>query len=61
MISSDFLIVIKRDIFKQTGWFFRFPKHHKLDKWAMAAEKRQTCWPKLHIKTEYESQLTTIQ
>ena len=27
---------------------------------AMAAEKRQTCGPKLHIETEYESQLTTI-
>ena len=27
---------------------------------AMAVEKRQTCWPKLHIETEYESQLNTI-
>ena len=27
---------------------------------AMPVEKRQTCWPKPHIETEYESQLTTI-
>ena len=33
----------------------------KLDKWAMAGEKRQTCWPKLHIETEFESQLTAIR
>ena len=27
----------------------------------MAAEKRQTCWRKLHVEAaEYESQLTTI-
>ena len=24
-------------------------------------KKQQTFWPKLHIKTEYESQLTAIQ
>ena len=30
-------------------------------KWAMAGEKRQTCWPKLHIETEFESQLTAIR
>ena len=34
-------------LFKETGWFCRFPKHEKLDKWVMAGEKRQTCWPKL--------------
>ena len=27
---------------------------------SMAAEKLQTCWPKLLIATKYESQLTTI-
>ena len=27
----------------------------------MAGEKRQTCWPKLHIETEFESQLTAIR
>ena len=37
------------------------PKHQKLDKWAMAGEKRQICWPKIHIETEYESQLTVIR
>ena len=59
MFSTDFLFAIKRDayIFKETGWFCRFPK---IDKWAMAGEKRQTCWPKLHAETEYESQLTAI-
>ena len=63
MFSSDLLFAIKRDayIFKETGWFCRFPKHQKLDKWAMAGEKRQTCWPKLHIETEFESQLTAIR
>ena len=25
-----------------------------------AGEKRQTCWPKPHTETEYESQITTI-
>ena len=64
MFSTDFLFVIKRDayIFKETGWFCRFPKDQKLDKWAMAAEiiKRQTYLPKLHTETEHESQLTTI-
>ena len=62
MFSTDLLFAIKRDayIFNETGWFCRFPKHQKLDKWAMAAEKRQTCWPKLHTETEYESQLTPI-
>ena len=33
----------------------RFPKQQKLDKWVMAVEKLQTCWPKLHTETEYES------
>ena len=63
MFSTDLLFAIKRDayIFKETGWFCRFPKHQKLDKWAMAGEKRQTCWPKLHIETEFESQLTAIR
>ena len=27
----------------------------------MVGEKRQTCWPKLHTETEYESQLTAIR
>ena len=33
MFSSDLLFAIKRDayIFKETGWFCRFPKHQKLD------------------------------
>ena len=63
MFSIDLLLAIKRDayIFKETGWFFRFPKHQKLDKAAMAGEKRQTCWPKLRIETEFESQLTAIR
>ena len=62
MFSSDLLFAIKRNayIFKETGWFCRCPKHQKLDKWMMAGEKWQTCWPKLHIETEYESQITTI-
>ena len=64
MFSTDFLFVIKRDayIFKETGWFCRFPKDQKLDKWAMAAEiiKQQTCLPKLYTETEHESQLTII-
>ena len=60
MFSVDLLFAIKRDayIFKETEWF---PKHQKLDKWAMAGEKRQICWPKIHIETEYESQLTVIR
>ena len=33
----------------------------KLDKWAMVGEKRQTCWPKLHIETEFESQQSTCK
>ena len=63
MFGIDLLFAIKRDayIFKETGWFCRFPKHQELDKWAMAGEKRQTCLPKLHIETKYESQLTAIQ
>ena len=62
MFSSDLLFAIKREayIFKKTQWFCRFPKHQKLGKWTMAGEKRQTCWPKLHTETEYESQVTTI-
>ena len=62
MFSTDLLFAIKRDayIFKETGLFCRFPTHQKLDKWAMAGEKRQTCWPKLHTETEYESQLIAI-
>ena len=40
--------------------FVRLPKPQKLDKWVMAEEKWQTCWPKLHAETEYESQLTAI-
>ena len=60
--GTDLLFAIKTDayIFKETGWFCRFPKPQKLDKWVMAGEKRQTCWPKLHIETEYKSQLTAI-
>ena len=63
MFSIDLLFAIKRDayIFKETEWFCRFPKHQKLDKWTMTGEKRQTCWPKLHIETEFESQLTAIR
>ena len=62
IFSTDLLFAIKRDtyFFKETRLFCRFPKHQKLDKWAMAGEKRQTCWPKLHSETEYESQLTAI-
>ena len=61
MFSSDLLFAIKRDayIFKETGWFCRFPKHQKLD--TMAREKRQTSWPKLHIETECDFQLTSIR
>ena len=58
MFSTDFLFVIEREayIFKETEWFCRFQKNHiNVDKWAMAAEKRQICWPKLHIETKYES------
>ena len=64
MFSIDLLFAINRDayIFKETERFCGFPKHQKLDKWAMAGEKRQTCWPiKLHIETEYESQPTAIR
>ena len=59
MFSTDLLFAIKRDayIFRETGWFCRFPKPQKLDKWAMAGEKRQKSWPKLHTEPEYESQL----
>ena len=53
MFSIDFLFAFKSDAFRQTGGFCRFPMHQKLDKWAMAAEKQQTCWPKLHFETEY--------
>ena len=62
MFSTDLLFAITRDayIFKETGWFCRLPKHQKIDKWAIAGEKRQTCWPKLHAETEYESQLIAI-
>ena len=62
-VWSDLLFAIKREayIFKETRWFCRFPKHQKLDKWTMAGEKRQTCWPKLHTETEYESQLKAIR
>ena len=53
MFSTDLLFAIKRDayIFEETGWVCRFAKHQKLDKWAMAAENRQTCLPKLHTET----------
>ena len=63
MFSIDLLFAIKRDayIFKETGWFCRFLKPQKLDKWAMAGEKRQTCWPTLHTEPEYESQLPAIR
>ena len=43
MFSTDFLFAIKRDasIFKETGWFCRFPKHQscqlEMAMWAMAA------------------------
>ena len=62
MFSTDLLFAIKMDayVFKETGWVCRFPKHQRLDKWATAAEKRQTCWPKLHTEIEYESQITTV-
>ena len=60
MFSNDLLFAIKRDayIFKETGCVCWFLKHQRLDKWTMAGEKRQTCWPKPHIETEYESHLT---
>ena len=63
MSSNDLLFAIKRDayIFKETGWVCKFPEPQKLDKWTMAEEKRQTCWPKLHTETEYESQHTAIR
>ena len=62
MFSTDLLFAIKRDayVFKETGWFCMFPKPQKFDKWAVAGEKLQTCWPKLNIETEYESQLTIV-
>ena len=52
MFSIDLLFAIKRAayIFKETGRFCRFPKHQRLDKWAMAGEKRQTCWPNFTLK-----------
>ena len=36
MSRTDLLFAIKRDayIIKESGWFCRFPKHQKLDKWA---------------------------
>ena len=57
MFSTDLLFAFKRDayIFNETGWFCRFPKHQKLDKWAIAAEKQQTRWPKLHTETKFEA------
>ena len=59
MFSTDLLFAFKRDayIFNETGWFCRFPKHQKLDKWAIAAEKQQTRWPKLHTETKFEANL----
>ena len=50
MFSTDLLFAIKRDayIFKETGWFCRFPKHQKLDRYAIAVEKRQTCCQTSH-------------
>ena len=50
--STDLLFAIKRDayIFQKTGWFCRLPKPQKLDKWVMAGEKRQTCWPNFTLK-----------
>ena len=62
MFSSDLLFAIKRDayIFKETGWFCRFPSHRLLVELLMLGEKRQRCWPKLHTETEYESQITTV-
>ena len=52
MFSSDFLFAIKRDayIFKETGWFCRFPKHQKLDKWTIAGEKWQNVGPSFTLK-----------
>ena len=63
MFSTDLLFAIKRDayIFKETRWFCRFPKHPKLDKWAMAAEKRQTCWPKLHTWLKPNTKASSLQ
>ena len=57
MFSTDLLFTFKTDayIFNETGWFCRFPKHQKLDKWAIAAEKQQTRWPKLHNETKFEA------
>ena len=41
MFSTDLLFAIKRDvyIFKETGWFCRFPKPQKLDKSGRWLEK----------------------
>ena len=51
MFRSDFLFVIKRDgyIFKETGWFCRFPNlQNQLEMawWATAVEK----WPNFTLK-----------
>ena len=64
MFSSDLPFAIKGtriSLRKQDDFVGFDPKHQKLDKWTIAGEKRQTCWPKLHIETEYESQLTAIR
>ena len=52
MFSIGLLFAIKRDayIFKETGWFCRFPKHQKLDKWAMAGEKGKHVGPNFTLK-----------
>ena len=63
MFSKDLLFAIKRDayIFKETDDFVGFRSiRSKLDKWTMAQEKSGKFWPKLHIETEYESQLTAV-
>ena len=52
MFSIDLLFAIKRNtyIFKEKGWFCRFPKHQMLDQWAMAGEKRQHVGPNFTLK-----------
>ena len=55
MFSSDLLFAIKRDEISSRK------QDDFVGSWTIAGEKRQTCWPKLHIETEYESQLTAIR
>ena len=49
IFSTDLLFAIKRNAYNLQG-NRKFPKHQKVDKWAMAGEKRQTCWPSFTLK-----------